>query len=92
MIGIIILVFGFGSFALLSYLLDYGYLNNFLPTDNAFMYARVDLPKIVFEVNQWGWFAYLRLGFLITGFAGIGYITVNGLIILFKRKKDSRFD
>jgi hypothetical protein len=84
--GIIIILFGFGSFSILSYLLDYGYLNNFLPND-VFMYARVDLSQLVYDVNLYGIFAYLRIGFLIIGFSGIVFIAIIGLFFYWKKRK-----
>ena len=87
-IGASMLVGGFSTMFLFSYLLNSGDLEEFMP-EQEFQYQRPDQSNWDYVVSRYGIFAYVISGSSYVGQAGI-VVLIIGTIIFFINKRNKK--
>jgi hypothetical protein len=88
-IGASLLVGGFSTMFIFSYLLNSGDLEEFMP-EQAFRYQRSDQSNWDYVVERYGIFAYVISGSSYVGQGGIAILVLGALIFLVNKKKNRK--
>lgn len=88
-IGASMLAGGFSIMLIFSYLLNLGYLQEFMP-EQAFRYQRSDQSNWDYVVARYGIFAYVISGSSYVGYSGIAILVLGAIVFLVEKKKNQK--